>query len=255
MPADTAIYVPGKDINRVIITIDPDPIYFMIAKDLGYDLVISHHFTSTMDAWKVFYRHVDLMVMNGIPKEVAYKAVDKRAKALQISYHIKNYDNADSIARLLKIPFMNIHSPLDEIGRRIMQDTINDHLKKRKETTVKEIVDALYQLEEFKVAKTKILVPHGSPESKVEKVVVAHGALTNGGFEVAKTYFDYGFDAVVYIHISPSDLEKLKQYGKGNLIVTGHIASDSVGINPFVRKLEKEGLEVLKLGGVIPPSI
>jgi len=38
---------------------------------------------------------------------------------------------------------------------------------------------------------------------------------------------------MIYIHISPSDLEKLKAEGKGNLIVTGHIASDSLGINPL----------------------
>jgi len=46
-------------------------------------------------------------------------------------------------------------------------------------------------------------------------------------------------------------LEKLKAEGKGNLIVTGHIASDSVGINPFIHELKKKGMSVATLG-VIP---
>jgi hypothetical protein len=36
----------------------------------------------------------------------------------------------------------------------------------------------------------------------------------------------------------------------GNLIVTGHIASDSVGINPFIRELEKKGVSVTTIGVV-----
>ena len=42
----------------------------------------------------------------------------------------------------------------------------------------------------------------------------------------------------------------MKAEGKGNLIVTGHIASDSLGINPFVRGLEKRGVSVTKIGVV-----
>jgi len=53
---------------------------------------------------------------------------------------------------------------------------------------------------------------------------------------------------VVYIHISPADLAKLKADGVGNLIVTGHIASDSVGINPLIDRLEENGIAVTTIG-------
>jgi len=43
-------------------------------------------------------------------------------------------------------------------------------------------------------------------------------------------------------------LEKLKAEGIGNLIVTGHIASDSVGINPLIREFEKRNINVTKIG-------
>jgi len=34
--------------------------------------------------------------------------------------------------------------------------------------------------------------------------------------------------------------------------VTGHIASDSIGINPYIDRLRQEGLEVTPISGIIP---
>lgn len=256
IPPDSAIYVPGKNIERVIFSIDPDPMLFYLAKQLNYDLVISHHYTSAcIDAWKVFLKHIDQMVKAGVPREEAEKSVKEKLLALKISGHSRNYDLVDSFARLMKIPFMNIHNPLDEIGRRIMQDTIDRHIKGKNNTRVKDVINALYTLKEFKYAKTRILLGVGREDNFVQRVVVSHGALTNGGYQVARTYFRNGVDTVVYIHISPLDLIKLREEKSGNLIISGHIASDSVGINPFLDRLEKEGIEILRLGGVIPPSV
>jgi hypothetical protein len=110
----------------------------------------------------------------------------------------------------------------------------------------------LKELPEFQNASTDIKIAIGKSENLAGKIVVSHGAGTNGGYEVAKTYFKYGVGTLIYIHINPWDLEKLKTEiieGK-NLIVTGHIASDSVGINPFIRKLENRGVHVTTIGVV-----
>jgi len=45
-------------------------------------------------------------------------------------------------------------------------------------------------------------------------------------------------------------LEKLRAENMGNLIVTGHIASDSVGINPFIHELEEASISVATVGVV-----
>jgi hypothetical protein len=76
--------------------------------------------------------------------------------------------------------------------------------------------------------------------------------MENGGFAVADAYFEYGLDTVVYIHLDEPELEKLKDVGRGQLVVLGHIASDSVGINPFLDALAERGIEVTRIGGVIP---
>jgi len=130
-----------------------------------------------------------------------------------------------------------------------MTDKITSRI--RRDSTVQDVISALEELSEFRSAVTRIKIRLGKAGNLAGKVVVSHGAGTNGGYEIAKTYFSYGIGTVVYIHINPGDLEKLKTERRGNLIVTGHIASDSLGINPLIHELERRNLSVTRIG-IIP---
>jgi putative NIF3 family GTP cyclohydrolase 1 type 2 len=224
----------------------------LLAKQLGYDAVIAHHpvgGTAAINFHQVFKRHIQQMVAAGVPVEEAEKTVKKKLEQLEVEAHTRNYAHAVDVAKLLQMPYMNVHTPLDEVGRKIMSAQINSRIKK--DSKVQEVVSALKELPEFKNAVTKIMIRLGKPENPAGKVVVSHGAGTNGGYDIAKTYFKHGIGTVVYIHIGLGDLERLKADGVGNLIVTGHIASDSVGINPLIRELEKRNISVTTIG-VIP---
>lgn len=255
VPSDTAIYVEGENIKKVLMGVDIEAAELILAKQLGYDAAISHHpkgGKAIISFHKVFDRHVEQMVEAGVPMEVAKKAVEKKRRALEVEMHTRNYDHAISVAKLLNMPYMNIHTPLDEIGRRRMKSQIERNVGAKENATVEEVVSALKELPEFSNAVTDIKIRLGKGGDKAGKIVVSHGAGTNGGYEVAKTYFKHGIGTVVYIHVSVSDLEKLRADGVGNLIVTGHIASDSLGINPFINELERRGVSVTRIGIVSP---
>jgi hypothetical protein len=252
VPEDSAIYVSGGDIRKVLFGIDAGVPELLLAKQLGYDAVIAHHpqgETAVINFHQVFKRHIQQMVKAGVPREEAEKAVKKKLQALEVQGHTRNYGHAVDVAKLLKMPYMNIHMPLDEVGRRIMSEQI--HSRIRENSTVQDVVSALKELPEFRNAVTEIKIRLGKAENPAGKVVMSHGAGTNGGYEIAKTYFKHGIGTIVYIHISPTDLERLEAEGKGNLIVTGHIASDSVGINPLIHELEKRNVSVTRIG-VVP---
>jgi putative NIF3 family GTP cyclohydrolase 1 type 2 len=252
VPKDSAIYVSGNKIRKVLFSIDAGASELLLAKQLGCDAVIAHHpvgGTAAINFHQVFKRHIQQMVSAGVPMEEAEKAVAKKLEQLEVEAHTRNYAHAVDVARLLKMPYMNIHTPLDEVGRKIMSEQINSRIKK--DSKVQEVVSALKTLAEFKNAVTEIKIRLGKPENPAGKVVVSHGAGTNGGYEIAKTYFKHGVGTIIYIHISAGDLEKLEAEGVGNLIVAGHIASDSVGINPFIKELEKRNISVTSIG-VIP---
>lgn len=251
IPEDSAIYVHGENIKKVLFCIDAGISELLLAKSLGYDAVIAHHpvgGSAAINFFHVFKRHIDQMIAAGVPRKEAEDAVKRKFKELEVEGHMRNYAQTIEVAKLLAMPFMNIHTPLDEVGRRIMSKQISRRV--RKNSTVGDVVGALKELSEFRKAETEIKVRLGKSGNPAGKVMVSHGAGTNGGYEIAKTYFKNGIGTVIYIHISSSDLAKLKADGVGNLIVTGHIASDSVGINPFITELRKKGLIVTTIGVV-----
>ncbi len=256
VPPDTEVHVQGDDLHRILMGIDIGEAELLVAKELGMDCVIAHHpagGSARVRFHEVLRRHEEMMEAHGIPREAAMEAIAELTLSRELAGHSSNYDRVPSIARLLKLAFMNIHLPLDEIGRRRMAE----HLRQcDDDSTVADAVSALNQLPEFQVAETAIEVRHGSVGNPLGSFVVAHGAGTNGGYPVARAYYTHAVDTIVYIHISPEDLKRIRSdpelKGK-NLIVTGHIASDSLGINPYVGALRRRGLEVTCIGGILEP--
>lgn len=252
VPADSAIHIEGKNIRSILFGIDAEAPELLIAKKRGYDAVISHHpkgGSAAVNFHQVFTRHIQQMKDAGVPDAAAERAVRSKAMSLRVEGHTRNYNHAVDVARMMEIPYLNIHTPLDELGRRIMVEQIRDECGE--DSTVGDVASALKKLPEFSSAATEIEIRLGSLTNRAGKIAVSHGAGTNGGYEVAKTYFEYGVDTLIYIHVSPQDLKKLKADRKGNLMITGHAASDSVGINPLIRELEKRDIKVAKLG-IIP---
>ena len=251
VPADSAIYVEGENIKKILFGIDADAPELQLAKQLGYNAVISHHpkgELAVINFHQVFSRHIQQMVDAGVPEREAKEAAAKKMKALEVEMHTRNYSHTVDVARMLTMPYMNIHTPLDELGRRIMAQRIKHKIGE--DSKVGDVVSALKELQEFKNAKTDIKIRLGKASNKAGKAVVSHAAGTNGGYEVAKAYFKHGVATLIYIHISSADLERLRADGVGNLIITGHIASDSVGINPFLTALEERGISVTPIGVV-----
>lgn len=254
LPADSAVYVEGSNLARVMMGIDIGTGELLLAKQLGRDGVIAHHpagGSATLNFPEVLTRHVELMVEHGVPATAARDAIQAMMTRAILRAQTANFDHIPSVARLLKLPFLNIHLPLDEIGRKIMVDTINEHVEPLGENArVQDAIDALMTLPEFANAQTRIMVPVGAVDQPLGKFAVVHGAGTNGGYPVARAYFDNGVRTVLYIHVAPEEAERLRREGGGNLIVTGHIASDLLGINRYVAALEERGVEVLRMSGL-----
>jgi len=247
IPADSAIHVPGKDIKKVLLCIDADPAELMLAKNLGCDAVVAHHpiGKASLNFHLVFDRHVDYMLEHGVPKQVAKEAVQKLKERVALRSHTTIYTQTVAAAEKLKMPLVNIHLPCDELMRR----TILAQLKSSRIEKVSDIKPSVEHIPEFKNAATEVQVPYGDPSSKAGKYALVVAAGTNGGYPVAKAYFEHGISTVIYLHVNGEDLAKLKENKvKGNLVILGHLAGDSVGLNQLADALEREGVEVVKLG-------
>jgi len=248
VPADSAIYVPGHDIRRVLFGIDVGTADLLLARQLGVDLVIAHHPADALQNFpRIFERHVALMQSEGIPEEEARAAIQELTERWRDRLHSANYDHVVSVAKLLGMPFMNIHNPLDEYGRQRMTEAVTA-IKPHEPLSA--VLAALNTIDEIRTAPTTVEIAVGSPESPAGRIKVVHGAGTNGGYPVATAYFRHGVQTVIYIHLATDAKWKLRQEARGQVIVVGHLAGDLTGIQPFANLLRARGLEVLGFSGV-----
>ena len=243
IPADSEIHVRGRRLRRVLVAIDVGVSELLLARDLDCDAVIAHHPAggrAKLEGYKVFPRHIDQMRHAGVPSEVARESVKNKYRVLELQHHPDNYDQTTSAAKKLGMPLVSIHSPCDEMGRKMIVQKVRNL---DEESTVQELTSSVGSFPEFQKAETRIEVRLGSPNQKAGKIVISHACFTNGGYDVAKAYFQHGTGTLAYIHVSEADLTKLASENLGNLIILGHIASDWLGINRLLRELEKHDVE------------
>lgn len=252
VPADSGVLVPGDLGRRVLFAIDVGVAELLLARVLGASGVIAHHPPGGLPClrWhRVLWRHAEFLVRYGVPETEARAAVEELVREFAARDHTANYDHVPGAARALELPLVGIHTPLDELGRQRLAE-VAEGLPS--DATVEELVRELSALPEPSAAATEVEIRAGTSENPIGKVAVLHGAGTNGGYPVAACAFRHGIDTVVYIHCSEAAARRLREeFPEKNLIVTGHIASDSLGINPFLTELEKRGLEVIPLD-VVP---
>jgi len=256
IPADSQIFVRGDDIKRILFGVDVDAAGLLLAKQLNFDAVIAHHppgnEAQVYGMPEVMLRHIGQMKSVGISEKNAKKALEViRGKASRYR-NVINYERVTSVAKLLEIPFLNIHTPVDAITKKYFDDYIDSFLSLNENAKVSDLIKSLNEIDEISKGLTKPALRIGDEGSPVGKFFVAISAGTSGGAAIAKAYFKAGINTLLYMHLGEGDYKKLKKEKiKGNLIVTGHMPSDSIGINIYLNELEKRGIFVQRFSGVI----
>ena len=247
IPSDSAIHVKGNNIKKIFVSIDVTPVDIYLAKNLGCDCVLTHHpiGKSLLSFYKVFDRHIDFMLEKGIQKNLAFSLVEDLKYKISLKSHSLIYNDVVSTSEILKMPLLNIHQPLDEY----MRQTILRKLDASKLESISDMIKAIEEILEFKKALTKILVCNGKSTNKIGKWVLILAAGSNGGYDIARTYYENNISTVIYLHIDYNELIKLKKDPKcKNLIILGHLPGDSIGMNGICKELEKRDIVLVKRG-------
>lgn len=257
VPPDSGVIVEGENIKKVAIGIDMELAEMMLARELGVDLVITHHPTGgspRIDLHKVMDNQIDRMVQAGVPINKAQKALSEKKAEIQRGFHVSNYDRAVSAAKLLNMPFIGVHSPTDILAERKVQGVLDSKLGVNPKSTLQDVIDALETLPEYKKTLAKPTIIVGSKNDYAGRVFVTMAGGTGGGINVAKAYFEAGIGTLVVMHMPEDVIKAIKEQNIGNVIIAGHMASDSVGINEFANALENKGIEILRMSGLIDPK-
>jgi len=177
VPPDSAIYINGTDIKKIFVSVDINQSDIYLAKNLKYDCVLTHHpiGLSLLQFHHVFDRHVKYMVDNGIKRKNAISLVKKLKEKVELRSHSAIYDDIVSTSKLLKMPLLNIHQPLDEYMRKV----ILREIEISKLVSVSHLVNVIGAIPEFKNSLTRITVCNGKPSNNLGKWVLVVAAGSN----------------------------------------------------------------------------
>jgi len=252
MPHDCGIIVEGTDIKKVLMGVDMDTAELLLARELGYDCVVSHHPRNTnTQMLDVLHAHINNLEALGVPRNKSQKLLEERKTELSYNQHVSNSRRSESAAKLLNMPFMCVHTPADIISEGIVQEFLDKKFKDKPETTVDEIVKALEEIGEYKDSVRKPVIRVGSKESYAGRIYVLMSGLTGPGKKILKEYFEAGVGTLVLMHIPEKDAKEIKEQGIGNVVVAGHMSSDSLGLNKIAQEWAKHGIETTMMSGIV----
>ncbi len=254
IPADSQIIHSGENIRRLIFGVDMQTAEMLLARQLGFDCVVSHHPVGDVTfarCAEILKTQIAQMVGRGVPINKAQYAIQGAYESSVSTFHSSNYDRYASAARLLNMPYLGIHQPADLIGERIIQAHLDNGVGKNPQATLTDVIAALKELPEYARALTDPLIAVGAPDSYAGEIAVMMSGGTDGGLPVHRAYFEAGVGTLVVMHISESVKKAVAELKVGNVIVAGHMASDSVGINAIIRRWEELGVEVTRMSGIV----
>ncbi|MCL2421942.1 MAG: hypothetical protein FWD03_08805 [Defluviitaleaceae bacterium] len=252
MPDDCGIIVAGQNIKKVLMGVDMDTAELLLAKELGYDCVVSHHPRNTdEDMLTVLNDHIFKLEALGVPRNKSQKLLAERKDELSYNRHVSNSRRSESAAKLMNMPYMCIHTPADIIGEAIVQQFLDDKFGGKPDTTVQDIVEALEGIGEYKNSVRKPVIRAGQKDSYAGKIYVLMSGLTGPGAKILKEYFEAGVGTLVMMHIPEKDAKEIKDQGIGNVIIAGHMSSDSLGLNKIAQEWAKSGVETTMMSGIV----
>jgi len=255
--SDSLILVDNnkKQIKKVLAGIDMEGTELLLAKQLGdIDLVIAHHpeGPALADLHDVMHLQAQVLADYGVPINIAESVIRSRISEVHRGISPINHNRAVDTAKLLDLDFMCLHTPADNMSA----DFIIKLLKKNEKNleTVGDVIDMLKTVPEYQeAAKRKVgpMIFTGTPDSSCGKIVVTEfTGGTNGSKDIFEKMAQYGFGTIIGMHMS-EEHRKEAEKNHLNVIIAGHMASDSLGMNLLLDEVEKKGVAVVPTSGLI----
>ena len=252
---DSRIYHITADIEikKVLVGIDIEPAEILMAKEIGdIDLIIAHHplgkglahLADVMDL------QCDVLHFYGVPINIAEKLMKERIDEVARGVNKLNHQRTVDAAKLLKINLMNSHTPCDNLAAKFLRDLIES----KKPERINELMDLLKDIPEYKEALRigagpKIFV--GDREGRCGKIALTEiTGGTEGSPKLYEKMAQAGIGTVIGMHQS-EEHRKEAEAANINVVIAGHMSSDSLGMNLFLDELEKRGIEIIPCSGLI----
>ena len=247
----------NKKIERAMVGIDADAGELLIARYFSdhnkpIDLYISHHPTgmalASLD--EVMHLQAEVMAKYGVPINIAESLLKLRISEVARGISPINHQKTVMAAKNLGIALMCAHTIADNMVASFLDKVI----QKSRPEYVGDLVKILRKIQEYSIAakdNAGVKIFAGDKDNHCGKIALTE---ITGGTEGSPKMYEKlaaaGVGTVVGMHMS-EEHKKEAEAANINVVIAGHISSDSLGMNLFLDELEKRGVEIVPASGLI----
>ncbi len=244
-----------EEIKGALVGIDVEGPEVMLAHALRergeqIDLMIAHHPEGRAFAtlYEVMKMQADILGRFGVSISTAENLMEQRMKDVERRLMPVNHTRAVDAARLLGIPFMCMHTLTDNMVATYLQGLFD----REKPHRVSDIVDILNGIPEYREARKVGAGPRvvvGTDKRTAGRILVDMTGGTSGSKDIYASISQSGINTIVGMHISEEHRKEAEKHNV-NVVIAGHISSDSLGMNLMLDELSREGaLKVYECSG------
>ncbi|KUK81626.1 MAG: hypothetical protein XD97_0605 [Pelotomaculum thermopropionicum] len=247
---------PEREVAKILAGIDMETGEILLADRLRergtpVDLVLAHHPEGKAIAalYRVMKLQEDVLAAFGVPINVAEGIMASRISEVKRGLMPLNHNRAVDAARILDLPLMCVHTPADNHVNTFLQQLFNEKQPEILGDVVKLLKDIPEYAEAGKYnAGPEIIV--GSKERRAGKIMVDMTGGTGGSEDAYAKLAVVGVGTLVVMHIGEKHRKEAEK-NHVNVVVAGHMASDSLGMNLFLDRLARRGVEIIPCAGLL----
>lgn len=242
----------AKAVKKILAGIDIDTGEVMLADKLGgIDLILCHHPVGKglANLNEVMHMQADILSQCGIPINIAESLMKPRISEISRAVNPANVNQAIDAAKLLGISIMSVHTPADNMAVSFLKKKIDA----KKFDYVGEIVEFLKEIPEYKQAIKYGQGPTlftGHEDNRCGKIAITE---FSGGTDYSPKVYEYlsraGVGTIISMHQS-EESKKAAEKAHINIVIAGHMSSDSLGMNLLLDEIEKKGIEIIPCSGI-----
>jgi hypothetical protein len=258
--SDTRMYVSdaNRQVRRILTGIDIGPSEVLIAQELTkkkpIDLILAHHPIGPALAGlhEVMELQAEVLALYGVPINIAESLTKIRLSEVSRSISAENHNRTIDAAKLLGFDLMCTHTAADNL----VATYLNKLFQKEKKniTYVGDIMKLLKEIPEYQQAMTMKSGPTifvGSEDRYAGKIALTEiTGGTEGSHQLYEKMAQAGIGTVIGMHMQEQHKKEAEKYHI-NVVIAGHISSDSLGMNLLLDEYEKRGVEVIPCSGLI----
>jgi len=242
-----------KEIKKILFGVDIDPAEILLAKEIkNIDLVVSHHprGKALANLHDVMELQCEVLSLYGVPINIAEGVMKEKISEVARGLSAANHQRAVDAAKIINMNFICIHTPCDNLAAQFLKEQIETKNPERIEDLIKILKEIPEYKEAIKIgAGPKIFV--GDSQNRCGKITITEiTGGTEGSPKIYEKMAHAGIGTVVSMHQS-EEHRKEAELANINVVIAGHMSSDSLGINLFLDELEKKGIDIIPCSGLI----